>query len=863
MDKTQIVRSLYIKNSMLDTDVNAFAEKVSSAFFRNIAFDSESLKTLQEYHGKGRVVYASYQSANTPLMILVNLLKKHGFRTPMLALDFTPNLLQMTVNFFNMASIYFNKFTGKKKFEKISDFDYILNLLRGDNAIILSLLSRKLFIRRYIQIKSDTLQYLVEAQKLIEEPIYVFPQIMFWNRNPERTKALITSRATGDRGFFSGLFTVLKSGTPAFMRIPQPLNIKEEIAQSPADDPRQIARKLRNKLLETYNNEKRTVLGPTIKSQQEMMEKVLYHRNVLDEIRTLKETEHQSENKLRKKAYKYFREIAADFSIINIKWFNRAVQYMFTKIFDGIYFNIDDLKLVREAAQKAPLILVPSHKSHIDYLLISSLFYENKIIPPHIVAGQNLAFFPMGPIFRRSGAFFMRRSFRGLKLYPTVFKQYIKTLVSEGYPIEFFIEGTRTRTGKLSLPKMGILSYLIDAVEEGYNKDMIFVPITITYDRILEESSYHMELKGKEKETETTSAFVKSRKLLKRKYGKVYLSFNQPFSFKEYRDSLKEGENLADSLGYFITRRINEIVMATPFSVTSAAMLQSSANGFTREMLKKRITLLLDYCAYAGVRMSDHLAAAANYDEIIDYVLASYLQDNIVGEPMTGVDKGSREVLEGLYTLNENERSRINFYKNNTIHYFLPVIFISLALLCLSEKDEMDEVKLTETFSDLMDLLVEEFIYPESFDDTAGTIAKGLAYLEKRSAISREGGKVRIQPEKREELVLFAKAVQDFLESYLVVCDCVLQVRKKMSRKEMIFEVRKNGIKLFHLGEVKLPESLSMPNYENAIARLDRDDVFEKIPAGKKQVDMLLKNDVKAGELKLRVERYLKPLQKV
>jgi glycerol-3-phosphate O-acyltransferase len=505
---------------------------------------------------------------------------------------------------------------------------------------------------------------------------------------------------------------------------------------------------------------------------------------------------------------------------------------------------------------------VPSHKSHIDYLLISSLFYENKIIPPHIVAGQNLAFFPMGPIFRHSGVFFMRRSFRGLNLYPTVFKQYIKTLISEGYPIEFFIEGTRTRTGKLSSPKMGILSYLIDAIEEGYNKDMIFVPITITYDRILEESSYHMELKGKEKETETTSAFVKSRKLLRRKYGKVYLSFNQPFSFKEYRDSLKEGEDVADSLGYHITRRINEIVMATPFSITSAAMLQSSANGFTREMLKKRITVLLDYCAYAGVRMSDHLAAAANYDEIINYVLESYLQDSIVSEPTAGVGKGSREVLEGLYSLNENERARINFYKNNTIHYFLPITFISLALLSLAEKDEIEEGKLAEAFSDLADLLAEEFIYSESFLDTAATIAKALEYLEKRSTISRDGGRVRIQPDKRDELVLFAKAVQDFLESYLIVCDCVLQVRKKMSRKEMIYEIRKNGIKMFHLGDVKLTESLSMPNYENAVARLSRDEVFEKIPGGKKQVDLLLKDEAGAAAFKGRIERYLNPLQK-
>jgi glycerol-3-phosphate O-acyltransferase len=863
MDKIQVSNSLYIKNSIVETDVNTFMGKVIGIFFRNIKFEAESLQTLKEYQAKGRVVYVSYQSANTPLLILVNMLQNHGFKVPSLALDFTPNVMQMTVNFFTSAYALFQKITGRKKIETISDFNYILELLRGNKAMILSLLSRKLFIRRYIEIKSDTLQYLVEAQKLIDEPIYVFPQVLFWNQNPERTRTLVTSRATGDRGFFSGLFALVKSATPAFMRISRPLNLREEIAQSPADDPRQIARKLRNKLLEIYNNEKRIVLGPTIKSQQEMMEKVLYHKNVLDEIRDLMEKDHLTENKLRKKAYGYFKEIAANFSIITIKWFNQAVQYMFTKIFDGINFNIDELKRVREAALRAPIIFVPSHKSHMDYLIISSMLYINKIIPPHIVAGANLSFFPMGQIFRKSGAFFMRRSFRGLKLYPTIFKQYIKTLINEGYSIEVFIEGTRTRTGKLISPKMGILSYLIEAIDEGYSKDMIFIPTTISYDRILEESTYHMELKGKEKETESTSNFVKSRKFLKRKYGKVYLSFNEPFSFSEYREKLKEGEDLAVSLGYYIVRRIGEIITATPFSVASAAMLLSSAKGFTRDILKHRIAVLHDYLRFTGVRMSDHLAQASNFDEIIEYVIASYFQDGIVGEPVAGVSDGTREVLEGVYTLNENERSRINFYKNTIIHFFLPVTFISVALLTRAGEEGADGHMIADTFADLMDIFSEEFVYSESMLDASGAIAKSLDYLAHQSAVTSHDGKYRIQPEKRDDIILFAKAVQDFLESYLVVCDCVIQLKKRLSRKELLYEVRKNGIKLFHLGDVKLAESLSVPNYENAIVRLDRAVALETIHSGKKQVDVQVKDLEKVIEMKNRIERYLKPLQKL
>jgi len=863
MDTIHVNYSLYIKNSIVETDVNTFMGKITGLFFRSVNFDKESLQTLKEYQARGCLVYASYQSANTTLLMLVNMLQKHGFKAPRLALDFTPNILQMAVNFFTSASVLFQKITGRKKYETISDFNYILELLRGNKTMILSLLSRKLFIRRYIEIKSDTLQHLVEAQKLIDEPIYIFPQVLFWNQNPEKTRTLVTSRATGDRGFFSGLFTLIKSATPSFMRISRPLNLKEEIAQSPADDPRQIARKVRNKLLEIYNNEKRIVLGPTIKSQQEMMEKVLYHKNVLDEISTLMEREHLSENKLRKKAYEYFKEIAANFSIMTIKWFNQSVQYMFTKIFDGIYFNTDELKRVREAALRAPIIFVPSHKSHMDYLIISSMLYMNKIIPPHIVAGANLSFFPMGPIFRKSGAFFMRRSFKGLYLYPTIFKQYIKTLISEGYSIEVFIEGTRTRTGKLISPKMGILSYLIEAIEEGYSKDMILIPTTISYDRILEESTYHMELKGKEKETESTSNFVKSRKFLKRKYGKVYLSFNEPFSFNEYRDTLKEGEDPASSLGQYIMRRIGEIVMATPFSVASAAMLQSAAGGFTRDILKHRITVLHDYLTFAGVRMSDHLAQASNFEEIIDYVIDSYSQDGIVGVPVAGVGDGTREVLEGVYTLNENERSRINFYKNSILHFFLPVTFVSVALLTRANDAGADGHAIADTFADLMDIFSEEFVYLETTMDVPAAIRKTLDFLSQRSAVSGHDGKYRIQKEKRNDIILFAKAVQDFLESYLVVCDCVMQLKKRLSRKELLYEVRKNGIKLFHLGDVRLAESLSVPNYENAIVRLNRAMALETVHAGKKQTDIQIRDSGKIIEMKNRIERYLKPLQKL
>lgn len=863
MENSRMIPSRYISNSIVHTRVNDVIEKLAGLFFRGVTFDSESAQTLANYRGKGRSVYVSFQSSSTPLFILVNLLRKSGAPVPDLALDFTPSLPQMIVNLGTAASYLFKKYILRKKIEKISDFDYIRGLIQGNRALILSLLSRKLFIRRYIEIKSDTIQYLVEVQKLIDEPIFIFPQMLFWNQNPERTHSLVTARATGDRGFISGLLTVLKSTTPSFVRIPPPLNLKEEISRSMNDDPKQIARRIRYRLLEIYNNEKRTILGPVIKSQQEMMEKVLYHKNVLDDIGEIMSADRQPEKKLRRKAYRYFREIAADFSIVNIKWFNAAVQYMFRRIFDGIYFNIDDLKMVREAAQKAPLILVPSHKSHMDYLIVSSIFYQNKIIPPHIVAGSNLTFFPMGILFRKSGAFFMRRSFKGLKLYPSIFKQYIKTLICEGYSIEFFIEGGRSRTGKIMQPKMGILKYLIDAIEEGYNKDMIFVPLTISYDRILEESSYHMEMKGKEKEKESTSTFVQSRKLLRRKYGKVYLSFNESFSFKEYRDGLKEGEDITESLGHYITRRISETIIATPFAVTSAAMLLTSDREFKRDSLKRRFGILHEYLMHLRVRMSDTMQDPSKYDEIINYVIESYQQDKIIVEQAApGVDGGDSVPL-GVYTINENERARINFYKNSITHYFLPITYLSAILLNFAGSGEMDAGALHEKFIELRDLFSEDFIYSEEMLNPAEIITGTLEYMERRSMVALRDGKIAVRGEGREELVIYAKAIQDILESYLVVCDAISLVGKKLSRKELVHEVRKNGMRLYQTGDIKLSESLSMPIYENVILKLNKIEILDIVHSGRKQVDVTVRDADRVAEVKQRIESYLRTLQKM
>ena len=271
------------------------------------------------------------------------------------------------------------------------------------------------------------------------------------------------------------------------------------------------------------------------------------------------------------------------------------MMWVFHRVFDGIYYDKTDFKKVREAAQKAPLIILPCHRSHMDYLIISSLFYENRLIPPHILAGDNLSFFPLGLLFRKSGAFFMKRSTRGLELYTAVLRQYIKTLVHEGYGIEFFIEGGRTRTGKTMHPKLGMLKYLIEAVNEGYSDDMMLLPVGINYDRVLEEKSFQGELHGKSKKSESGKDIVKSGKFLKGGYGGVHLVFGDPLSFRELRENMGEGDELVNAVADRIVKKISDAVMVTPFALVTSALLASQAKGFALSDLRGKTALFIKY----------------------------------------------------------------------------------------------------------------------------------------------------------------------------------------------------------------------------------------------------------------------------
>jgi glycerol-3-phosphate O-acyltransferase len=589
------------------------------------------------------------------------------------------------------------------------------------------------------------------------------------------------------------------------------------MAEYPEDSPRLLAQRVRQKLLEIYNLEKRGALGPVIKTYQEMMESVLYHPAIMDAVKKLAAEEGKSETALRKKAYKYYRAIASDFSIVVVKYFQKFMMWVFYKVFDDIKYNPEDFKKLREASRKGPLIIVPCHRSHMDYLIISSMFFENRIIPPHILAGDNLSFFPLGLLFRKSGAFFMKRSTRGKPLYVAVLRQYIKALVREGYSIEFFIEGGRTRTGKIMHPKLGMLKYLIEAAEEGYSDDIMFVPVGINYDRVLEEKSFQKELHGGKKKGESNKDVVQSGKYLRGGYGGVYLTFQDPMSYRALKSEITETD-VVGAVAMKIVKKISEGVVVTPFALISSAMLVSSVRGFSLKDLKNRAAFFMEYLKSIRVPLSDALDGGVVLDDAVDRVIETFVRDGIISKiSMEGDESG---YFDEFYALKEEQRTRIDFYKNNIIHYLLPISLYSVACIAASKGgNSASAANIADEFLRLVTLLAKEFVYPPTMDDLHEASEDACRYFESAGLVSRDNGTVFFAEFGKDALHGCASLLSDVLEAYyLVGCTIAEQQNRKIEKSECIAQVRKNGVRRFHLGEIRHFESLSLPYYQSALS---------------------------------------------
>ena len=418
----------------------------------------------------------------------------------------------------------------------------------------------------------------------------------------------------------------------------------------------------------------------------------------------------------------------------------------------------------------------------------------------------------MGHMFRKSGAFFIRRSFKRAKLYLLVFNRYIQTLLEEGHPIEFFIEGGRSRNGKLGSPKTGFLSILLQAFQEGCCKDLIFVPTSVVYDRIIEEKSYLKELSGAQKKTENMGQIIQARRFLKRNYGKIYIRFSEPFSLNEYisNKDLSRKETHRD-LAFHLIKSINDVSLVTPLSLVATAILANHRRGFYLSDLTETVEILLaflenDNRPYAKALHHPKKAVKETLSLLIDWNVVEF------SEKMEGEE-------DIFYNVEEDKKLKLEYYKNNIIHFFINQAFIAVSLMSGTEEVK-DRVSIISDYQFLTEIFKNEFVFDKE-EDLTQKITSLIDYFQEASFLSCSGENAGYSLTKLgfAKLPIWASLPKTFIESYWVAFKTIAQQKglPKGKKENLLKNIDSMGMQFHKLGVIDHIGALSLLNFKNAL----------------------------------------------
>lgn len=372
------------------------------------------------------------------------------------------------------------------------------------------------------------------------------------------------------------------------------------------------------------------------------------------------------------------------------KQFIRGAYYLATQLLtrayhQGIHVNSEEVLHLRSVAEEAAkkkqsIIFLPCHRSHVDYVSLQLICYRLGLTLPIVVAGDNLNFPVVGPFLQHAGAMWIRRSFGEDALYSTLVQSYMDTLLQNGYNIECFIEGGRSRTGKLLQPKFGILSFLLESLLSGRVDDAIICPVSTQYDKVIEVDSYISELLGQPKPKESLFQFLNSSSVLSLKLGRVDVRFHKPWSLRDFINNqttrLQSSPSLQVSydgalkrrllsvLGYQVLAHINDASVVMPTALIGTVLLTLRGRGVGKAELVRRVDWLVEKVQSRGGRVS-HFGNLPT-STVVDRGL------EVLGPKMVGKVEGLAEP-----TYSAVDRFQLSFYRNMTIH-----LFISEALVC-------------------------------------------------------------------------------------------------------------------------------------------------------------------------------------
>ena len=516
-------------------------------------------------------------------------------------------------------------------------------------------------------------------------------------------------------GRFRRLLAILLNGRGTIVRFAPPVSLRGTVNEGL--EPERTVRKLSRVLRTHFHRIREAIIGPDLSTRRLLVDQVLAAEPVKEAIVEQARRDKSKPEDAWKKAHAYAWEIAADYSNPVVRSASFLLSHVWNQIYDGVL--VHHLDKFKEAAPGHEVVYVPCHRSHMDYLLLSYLLYERGIVPPHIAAGINLNLPVVGTLLRKGGAFFMRRSFRGNPLYSAVFTEYVAQLVSGGYSLEYFIEGGRSRTGRLLPPKGGMISMTLRAFLRQPRKPVLFQPVYIGYEKLLEGTSYLDELSGRPKEKESIWAVLWGiPKVLRQNYGQVVVNFGEPIPLNDALakyapewDGTPVGEeekpawlsDIVDALAQQIQVNINRAADVNPINLLALALLSTPKHAMGEADL------------IAQIELSKTLLAELPYSDRV--TVTPHSPDRIIShaEEINMLQR-IKHPLGDVLSVDDDTAVLLSYYRNNVLHLFTASSWIAC---CFQNNRRMSRAGVLRLGRTLYPFLQEELFLPWSEDEFA------------------------------------------------------------------------------------------------------------------------------------------------
>ncbi len=698
------------------------------------------------------------------------------------------------------------------------------------------------FARRRSLHGSRRLERLVAAAGDDGRDLLFIPVGIYWGRSPEKDRSLFKLMFSENwevAGRTRKFFVTLLQGRNTLLRYSEPLPLNT-LLEGTTD--RALAFRKTLRVLRVHFRKRRVAtVGPDLSHRRTLVEQVLMEPPVLRAIEAEAEKQSGNVQKARATARRYALEIAADISYPTIRVVERFLKWLWHRIYDGIELNHME-RVLDEAGEGKEIIYVPCHRSHFDYLLLGYIVYEQGLHIPHVAAGINLNMPIVGPILRRGGAFFLRRTFKGNRLYAAVFDAYLHTILSRGHSIEYFVEGGRSRTGRLLSPKAGMLAMTVHSFVKSPERPVVFVPVYFGYEKLIEGDSFISELGGAEKRKETLFGLIRSVKALRENFGQVYVNVGEPIDLLERLDEkqpdwreLEKGDGerpawmtgIIDELGAEIMTSINSACAVTPISLLAYVLLATPKQKIGLDELRRQLALTISLLK--RFRYSDSVTVPElTVDEIIEH-----------GEKLNVITRSKHPMGEVVH-MPENTAVLMTYFRNNIMH--LLAVPASVAC-CYIQGRQLEHAELKRLIRLIYPFMKKELFLKWPYRDIDDVTSEAIEALIEMELLSRSRNKKNLErpragSERAYQLLMLGHTMVPMLQRfYLAIAILVRNGSGNLSRSRLETLCQQSAERLSMIYGLHSPDFFNKTLFHDFIRQLLDQEVLRRNGDGKLEFD--------------------------